>query len=90
MLSHFPPTYIMGFDLQVIHQKFKPHARTHHVDIVTMLNLCYSIMSHATLITYDHASMSTLHTSVISRALWLPQKHMMLGRLECSCHGGAH
>ena len=36
-------------------------------------------MSHTTLILYHHASMSTLYTSLISRALWLPH-----GGLECS------
>ena len=35
--------------------------------------LCNSILSHATLILYYHASMLTLQNSVISRALWLPQ-----------------
>ena len=35
--------------------------------------LCYSIVSHATLILQYHASMLTLQNSVTSRALWLPQ-----------------
>ena len=31
------------------------------------------IVSHATLIVYYHAFILTLHTSFISRALWLPR-----------------
>ena len=47
-----------------------------------MLNLCYSIMSHSTLILFHYASMLTLQDSLKSRALWLPQG-MILGSLEC-------
>ena len=43
------------------------------VVIIAMLTLCYSIMSHDTLIFYFHASMLTLQTPLISHALWLPQ-----------------
>ena len=56
-------------------KEFKPHACTHHIVItiiIAMSTLCYSIMPHTTLILYYHASMLTLHTSFISRALWLP------------------
>ena len=38
------------------------------------------IVSHATLIVYYHAFILTLHTSFISRALWLPRGSMILGR----------
>ena len=44
------------------------------VFIVAMLILCYSIMSHATLVLFNHAFMLALHKSLISRALWLPHK----------------
>ena len=46
----------------------------HIVIIITlaMLILCYSLISHAILILYYHGFMSTLHTSLISCALWLP------------------
>ena len=53
--------------------EFQPHARMHHVVIIAMLISCYFIMSHATLIIFYHASMWTLHNSLTSRALWLPQ-----------------
>jgi hypothetical protein len=68
--------YIMRFDTKIIHQKIQPHTCMHHVVIITiiaMLTLCYSKMSHATLILYYHASMLTLHISLTFRALWLPQ-----------------
>ena len=46
----------------------------HHVVIIimiVMLTMCYSVLSHATLILYYHASMLTLHTFIISNVLWL-------------------
>ena len=43
------------------------------IQIVLTSPLCYSIVSHATLILQYHASMLTLRNSVISQALWLPQ-----------------
>ena len=71
----------MGFSpLNYTTKEFKPHARTHHVIIIViivtiaMLTLCYTIMSHATLVLFYHVSMLTLHNSLISRALWL-HKH---------------
>ena len=51
------------------------HTRMHHVVVIVIiistatLTLCYSIMSHATLTLYYHASMLILQTSLISRAL---------------------
>jgi hypothetical protein len=67
-------------------KEYKPHARMHHVLIVViiviiaMLTLCYSIMSHTTLILlsfyffiFDQESMLTLQNSLISHELWLPQ-----------------
>ena len=50
--------------------------------IVAMLTLRYSIMSHATLFIFYHASILKLHNSLISCALWLPQ-NVILWSLEC-------
>jgi hypothetical protein len=44
--------------------------------------LCYSLVSHATLIQYYHASMLTLQNSVMLRALWLPTC-VIIWSLEC-------
>ena len=78
LLSHFPFMY-HGFRIKINHHKIQILSHTHHVviivttTIIAMLTLCYSIMSHATLILYHHASMLTLYTSLIPHALWLPQ-----------------
>ena len=62
----------MIFDVKRIHQ-FKPHVCTHHtiiivnIVIIAMLILCYSIMSHAALIIFYHASILTLQNSLILR-----------------------
>ena len=74
----------MGFHIKTIHQKIETtRLHTLHysviVVIIAMSTLSYSIVSHNTLILYDHASMLTLQTSLISRALWLPQG-VILGR----------
>ena len=53
-------------------KEFKPYAPTHHVVVIVItsrLTSCYSITSQTTLIFYYHASLLTLHTSWISRAL---------------------
>ena len=76
----FSPSYIMGIDMKITTKNFKPHNRTHHVDIIVisviiiMLTLCYFIIPHATLILFYHAIMLTLHNSIISCTLWLPHK----------------
>ena len=44
-----------------------------HTTPLKCCTLCYSIVSHGTLILYYHTYMLTLQNSVISRALWLPQ-----------------
>ena len=65
----------MSFNIE-INKEYKPHVRTHHVVIIVIiivLPLCHSVMSHVTLILFHHASMFTLHNSLISRTLWLPQ-----------------
>ena len=67
---HIYLSYTMGFD-KIIPQRIQPH-HVVIIVIIAMLALCYSIMSHATLMLYDHASMITLQTSLISHALWLP------------------
>ena len=70
LLSHFT-----SFDTK----EFKPHTHMHYVviiviiAIIAMLTLCYSIMSHATLILFYHAPMLTLSKSLISHIFWLPQ-----------------
>ena len=47
--------------------------RGERIQIFLTSPLCYSIMSHATLILWYLASMLTLQNSLISQALWLPQ-----------------
>ena len=68
--------------MQLYHQSSsKLHARMHHdvaIDVImvviVMLTLCYSMMSHVTIVTHVyHTFMFTLHNSLISRALWLPE-----------------
>ena len=67
--------YIMVFDIKnQATKEFKPHTHMHNVVISAMLTLYCFIISHATLTPYYHASILTLHTSSISRALWLPQE----------------
>ena len=46
------------------------HTTPHHLKGCT---LCYSIVSHATLIDQYHGSMLTLQNSIISHAVWLPR-----------------
>ena len=67
------------FDIELAHQKNSNHVLT-RIMLSTLLllhcwRLCYSIMSHTTLILYYHASTLTLQTSIISCALWLPYMH---------------
>ena len=69
----FPSCISQVLTLRYSTKKFKPHAYTHHtvtLVIIAMSTLCHSIVSHATLILYHHASMQT---TLISCALWLPQ-----------------
>jgi hypothetical protein len=47
------------------------HAHIHHVVIIAMSTLCYSIMSYGTLVHYNHTCMLTLQTSLVLCALWL-------------------
>ena len=68
LLSHFL-SYIIGFDIKIIHQRIKPHPRMHHVVIIVVLTLWCSIISHATIIFFYHKYMITLQSSSISRAL---------------------
>jgi hypothetical protein len=59
-------------DLDTISSSACSHTwRCHHCHYCNV-DYVYSVMSHATLILYCHASMLTLQTSLISRALWLP------------------
>ena len=54
-------------------KEFKQHAHTHHIVIIAMLTLCYSIMLYATLILFYYASVLTPQNPVISHVVWLPQ-----------------
>jgi hypothetical protein len=49
------------------------HTTPHHTTPLICFTLYASIISHATLIQYYHASMLTLQNSIISHALWWPQ-----------------
>ena len=71
LLSHFF-SYIIGLYSRINALKNSNHMLTCIIVIFAMLTLCYSIMSHVSLILYYYASMLTLQTSLISYALWLP------------------
>jgi len=66
--------FIRGLDSEVILQRIQA-TRSHalHFHYCNVDFVFFSIISHATLVLYYHASMLTLHTSLISRALWLPR-----------------
>ena len=76
LLSHFP-IVCQGVDVKMNHQGIHTthlHAsRCHHWNYYCYCDVDFVlfIMLHATLVLYYHASMLTLHTSLISRALWL-------------------
>ena len=64
----------------------KPHTYTYHIIIIiitAMSTLCYSIISHTTLILYYHTSMFTLPTSFISCAI-LIASGVILEKFECN------
>ena len=75
LLRNYEQTYPKKFELCVCVQLWEivrvPHMKS-SISTLQCCTLCYSIMSHATLILYYHTSMLTLHTSLISHALWLP------------------
>ena len=80
---HISLPYIMGFNVKLIHKKFKPHARTYHVVTVVVfavLTLCYSIISHTNnfLLSCAHVNTSNLYNTICS----LVATHVILGRLE--------
>ena len=86
---HISLSYITNFDIRVIHQEFKPHACTHHVVIIVinvinaMLILCYSIMSHATLILFlSCIQINTIY--LLNITCTLVATCMLLGRLDCT------
>lgn len=71
LLSHFPPIYA-----DFLHQSNPPKHSNHTFApttfvITAVLTFCYSIVSHATLFLDYHPALLTLHTSLMSRALWL-------------------
>ena len=70
----FPFHMLQGLALNNPPNEFKQYAWMHPIVIIVMLTLFYFIMTHGALIIYlYHISMLTLHTSLISRILWLPQ-----------------
>jgi hypothetical protein len=69
----FPSHISQVLTLKEYIQEIKLHALTHHVVIIAVFTLSYSIISHATLILYYQASMLTLRTSLILHALCFPQ-----------------
>ncbi len=94
--SQFKSHSLLSHLLLILHNFFKSnnspknpnHMLTHivlsslsFIVINPILTLCYSIMSHATLILRYHASMLTLHTSLITCTL--VTTCMILERLEC-------
>jgi hypothetical protein len=78
-LCHVSLPYIMGFDIKINHPKSKWHVRMHHVVIVAiivitvMLTLYFLIISQTTSFLFHPTTMITLHNSLLSHALWLPQ-----------------
>ena len=73
----FPSSYITGSDIEINHQRIQvTRSHTSHchrcIVIIAMLTLCYSTISHSTLILFHHTSMLTPHNSLISHTLWLP------------------
>ena len=74
----FPSHISWVLTLKKSSKECKAHSHTHHIVIIAMLTVCHSTMSNDTLISYHHASMLTLQTSVISRALCMPQVRVYL------------
>jgi len=77
-LTHWPPRELIEFGIDAIllpcyfainKVTLSQKVWAWHVCVTS----CYSIMSHATLILYYHASMLTLWNSIIPCALWSPQ-----------------
>ena len=77
--------YITGLVLKWSAKEFKPNAHMHHVVIIifTKLTLCYSIISHATLLLYHHTPMLTLHY-LYNITCTLVATGVILGRWECN------
>ena len=69
----FPSHILWVLTLHNLPETFKPFARTHNVVIIViivviaMLTLCYSIMSHATLIACPHLPTQTTFNSNLAR-----------------------
>ena len=66
--------YITSSNIKWSIKESTTRARMHHVVIIVinyMLTFCYSMMSHATIILCYHASMLTLHSSLVLHAHWL-------------------
>ena len=82
-LYHVTLPNIMGFDnkiqfqgnqITLLHTSYcHRHNHCYYRYYCKCYTSCYSKLSHATLMLFYRASMLTLHNSLISRALWLPQ-----------------
>ena len=72
--SHSLISYFPTIDHGFWHQIKTPYNSGHTFTCImlSLLTLCFSIMSHATLVFFYHASLSTLRNSLMSSALWLP------------------
>jgi hypothetical protein len=71
----FPPIYHIFRHYPLEKSNYTYTHRIVIIVIIVVLTLCYSMMSHATLILYYHASMLTLQTSLVSCTI--------IERLEC-------
>jgi hypothetical protein len=73
-------SYITDVDIKIKHKRIETtHSHCHpllFIVVIAMLTLCYSIMSHATLIIFYHASMllTLQKLSFVSHALWFATK----------------
>ena len=84
----FPSHISWGSSLKLIIKEFKPHARTHHIDIIVItIILCHVDFEFFPIVTcytnsLYYASTSTLYNSLISHALRL-LRSVILRKLEC-------
>jgi hypothetical protein len=60
-------SYITDFDIKIKHKRIETtHSHCHpllFIVVIAMLTLCYSIMSHATLILFYHAYIHVINTT---------------------------
>ena len=85
---HISLPYIMGFGIEII-QTMHSHASIVIIVIIAMLTLCYSIMSHVTLIFL----LSCIHVDTVyllNITCTLVATCVIFGRLECIVMGGGN